>query len=144
MAAGLIVAAAVSWHDDRTPLAPIIRLPLHLAAAAMFVLSLPGEALVFQGLLPIALDRALAILALAWMMNLYNFMDGINGIAGAEAVAITGGYVLLALSVPAAVSYAPLATALLGATLGFLSGTIARKATRLFSWVTLAAFRSGF
>ncbi len=30
----------------------------------------------------------LAILFLVWMLNLYNFMDGINGIASIEAISV--------------------------------------------------------
>lgn len=120
LAAGLIVSAAVSWRDDVEPVSPKIRLPLHLAAAAMFVLSLPEGALVFQGFIPLALDRALTILALAWMMNLYNFMDGINGLAGSETAAIALGYLLIAFGSPVIMAHAPLAAALLGASLGFL------------------------
>lgn len=131
LAAGLIVAAAVSWRDDVTPVPPAIRLPLHLAAAAMFVLSLPVDALVFQGWLPLALDRALTILALAWMMNLYNFMDGINGLAGGETAAIALGYLLIALGSPVIMAQAPLAAALFGASLGFLAWNLRERGNAL-------------
>lgn len=125
--AGLIIAAAVSWRDDVTPLTPAIRLQLHFLAAACFVLALPADASIFQGLLPLALDRALGVLLLAGFMNFFNFMDGINGIAGAEAVAIAGGYLLLSLTT-IALAYAPLAAALLGASTGFLLWNMREKA----------------
>ena len=126
--AGLVALTVLSWRDDVAPLHPLVRFLVHAGAAALFVLSLPPEAAVFQGWLPVALDRALTILALTWMMNLYNFMDGINGIAGAETVAIAGGYLALGATGAAALSYLPLAAAILGASAGFLVWNAREKA----------------
>ena len=124
---GVIVLAAVSWRDDVGHLPAAIRLPVHLAVAALFVWSLPPDARVFQGLLPGWLDAVVAVVALAWMMNLYNFMDGINGIAGAETVAICAGYLALSAVGGAMISYAPLAASVLGASLGFLVWNLREK-----------------
>ena len=126
--AALVALAALSWRDDVSPLPALVRFPVHLGAAALFVMSLPGEATVFQGWLPLSLDRVLTILALTWMMNLYNFMDGINGIAGAETVAIAGGYLLIGVTAATALSYLPLAAALVGASAGFLVWNAREKA----------------
>lgn len=129
--AGLCLAAAVSWRDDITPLPARIRLPVHLLAAAFLVLTLPERATVFQGLLPLWADRAVAIVALGWMMNLFNFMDGINGIAGIETASITAGYLLIGAATAWQISLAPLAAALLGATLGFLVWNLREKGKAL-------------
>ena len=126
--AGLVALAVVSWRDDVRPLPATVRFPVHLGAAALFVMCLPADAVVFQGWLPLALDRALTILALTWMMNLYNFMDGINGMAGAETVAIAVGYLLIGTTAAAALSYLPLAAALAGASAGFLIWNAREKA----------------
>ncbi len=126
--AAVVALAALSWGDDVHPLPALVRLPVHLGAAALFVMSLPTDATVFQGWLPFALDRALTVIALTWMMNLYNFMDGINGIAGAETVAIAGGYVLIGATAATALSYLPLAAALAGASAGFLVWNCREKA----------------
>lgn len=128
LVAGLVAVAALSWRDDKAPLPALLRLPVHFGAAALFVMSLPAEATVFQGWLPFPLDRAFTILALTWMMNLYNFMDGINGIAGAETVAISAGYWLLGATAAATLSHLPLAAALLGASAGFLVWNMRKKA----------------
>src|SRR5262245_51364649 len=69
-AAGLL--ALVSWADDVAAVSPAVRLAVHLCAAATAVAALPEGGLVFQGL-PLVLDRLVAIVALAWFMNLYNF-----------------------------------------------------------------------
>lgn len=117
---GLMLVMAVSWLDDIDPLPARVRFPVHVAAAAILVFTLPHQAMVFQGFLPWWLDRAVAILALTWMTNLFNFMDGINGIAGVETIAIATGYLLVGVASPGGVSLAPLSAALIGATAGFL------------------------
>jgi UDP-N-acetylmuramyl pentapeptide phosphotransferase/UDP-N-acetylglucosamine-1-phosphate transferase len=116
-----VALALVSWADDRKALSPAWRLAAHLAASAAAVMALPGDALVLQGYLPFALDRLVAAMALAWFINLYNFMDGIDGIAGAETVAIAFGYA--AITYASASDSAPLyglALALGASALGFL------------------------
>jgi UDP-N-acetylmuramyl pentapeptide phosphotransferase/UDP-N-acetylglucosamine-1-phosphate transferase len=118
--AGTLILAAVSWRDDVGHVPAWIRLPIHIAIALWFVLALPQEARVFQGWLPFAADRAIAAIALAWMMNLYNFMDGINAITGAETISISIGYVLIALLATHTLPFTPLAAALIGASAGFL------------------------
>ena len=124
--AGAAILALLSWFDDVKPLPVTIRLPVHLGVAALFVLNLPTGALAFQGWLPLVADRIITIIALGWMMNLYNFMDGINGIAGVETIAITCGYLMLGL-VTAPHGYEPLAAALLGASAGFLIWNLRTK-----------------
>ena len=91
-AAGLL---ALSWRDDRGHLPAALRLALHVAAAALGLAALDGDRLVFQGLLPLPLDRLAALLAWVWFINLYNFMDGIDGITGVETAAIGIGLALL-------------------------------------------------
>ena len=75
----------------------------------------------FQGLLPPLLDRLAAGLVWLWFVNLFNFMDGIDGITGVEAASIGLGLFLVAL-VFAETSPAVLFPLLLGAaSLGFLA-----------------------
>jgi UDP-N-acetylmuramyl pentapeptide phosphotransferase/UDP-N-acetylglucosamine-1-phosphate transferase len=129
--AGAALLAYVSWRDDLAPVPATIRFLAHVAASCLFVFMLPDEALVFQGLLPWTLDRLLAVVALTWMINLYNFMDGINGIAGAETLAITSGYLLIAHSTMQAgsgLSYSLMAAVLFGATVGFMIWNARAKA----------------
>lgn len=121
--------AIVSLINDRAHLSATLRLPIHIAAASAYALSLPPDALVFQGAAPLMLDRAATIVALTWMMNLFNFMDGINGIAGSEAIAISAGY--LAVCAVAGLpdsNMAALAAALAGAAAGFLVWNLRRTA----------------
>ncbi len=117
-AAGLL--ALVSWADDVAAVSPAVRLSVHLCAAATAVVALPEGGLVFQGALPLVLDRLVAIVALAWFMNLYNFMDGIDGIAGVETVTIAAGYLAVTTAAGTPSPFEGLALAIAGATLGFL------------------------
>lgn len=117
----LALLALVSWADDRKTLNPVVRLAAHLTASFAAVLSLPPDALVFQGALPFVLDRLVAALAVAWFINLYNFMDGIDGLAGSETAAIAGGYAAIVYAVGAhSTPLYGLSLAVLGGSIGFL------------------------
>ncbi|HEY3918867.1 MAG TPA: glycosyltransferase family 4 protein [Stellaceae bacterium] len=93
IAALATVLALISWYDDLGELAFGWRLAAHLLAAAVGVALLPGPLPVFQGLLPPLLDRIATTLLWAWFINLYNFMDGIDGITCVETIAIGFGTV---------------------------------------------------
>jgi UDP-N-acetylmuramyl pentapeptide phosphotransferase/UDP-N-acetylglucosamine-1-phosphate transferase len=91
------VLAAISWRDDIGGLGAGWRFLAHAAAAILGLLALPETQPVFQGLLPPLLDRAVAVLLWIWFINLYNFMDGIDGITGTETVFIGLGLALIAI-----------------------------------------------
>jgi len=72
-----LILAVVSFVDDLRGLPGAARLLFHLAAAALFACYV---------LLPMnALALALLVLAVAWITNLFNFMDGADGLAGGMA-----------------------------------------------------------
>lgn len=74
-----VVLLLVSFWDDLREIPALWRLAAHLAACGLFVAAvLPGE----YGILL----AAVATLAIAWMANLYNFMDGADGLAGGMAL----------------------------------------------------------
>jgi UDP-N-acetylmuramyl pentapeptide phosphotransferase/UDP-N-acetylglucosamine-1-phosphate transferase len=112
--AGAAALAILSWWDDRGGLSPGLRLLVQACAVAAGIAGLPGAGGVFQGLLPPTLDILAAALLWLWFVNLFNFMDGIDGIAGSEAAAIGGGIAVLAWSYPDRIG---LGAGLLGATL---------------------------
>lgn len=115
--------AIVGFIDDRRPVSKWARLLTQVAAIGVLMLvtrefgplhvpGLPGD-----GLLAVLSTW----LALTWLVNLYNFMDGIDGLAAAEAVTVGlglagclhfGGY-----GAPAIVTGCCLVS---GASLGFL------------------------
>lgn len=93
--AGLLLAA-LSFVDDIRTLSAGFRLlaQLGLIAGLLAAGVLPGP--VLGGLVPSALDMLFAFLAWAWFVNLFNFMDGIDGIAGAETIQIGIGAAVVA------------------------------------------------
>ena len=119
--AAAVGLAAVSWLDDLRGLPVGIRLLAHLAAVVAGLSTFPPEQMVFQGLLPPLADRIAAGLLWLWFVNLYNFMDGIDGITGVETLAIAiGASVCATLAAIAPFPYA--ATVLIGAgAAGFLT-----------------------
>jgi UDP-N-acetylmuramyl pentapeptide phosphotransferase/UDP-N-acetylglucosamine-1-phosphate transferase len=95
MLGGLVGLGAVSWVDDhRRGLSPAVRLAAQIAAVALCLAWLPAEARVLP-LLPALLERILLGLAWLWFINLFNFMDGIDGLAGSETLAVCLGYLAL-------------------------------------------------
>ena len=120
---GAVLLAVVSWIDDLRNLHPAVRLAAHVAAAAVALPALPEQALVFQGLLPLAADRLACLLLLVWFINLFNFMDGIDGIAGVEALSVGAGLVLFAVLYPGGIvvpGFMLYALAIVAAAVGFL------------------------
>lgn len=80
--------STLSFFDDRHHLPIALRFAAHALAAALFVY------FALAGLTPLA--GLLAVLALMWMTNLYNFMDGSDGLAGGMAVIGFAAYALAA------------------------------------------------
>jgi UDP-N-acetylmuramyl pentapeptide phosphotransferase/UDP-N-acetylglucosamine-1-phosphate transferase len=113
--------AAFSFLDDVKGLPIFLRLACHFVAAAAAVWLLPYNATVFQDWLPWYLDRAAATLLLVWFINLYNFMDGIDGITGVETACIgLGAAWVLTLENGFGDGGAYLALTVLAAAVGFL------------------------
>ena len=87
---GAIVIACVSFADDVRRVSPMIRIVVHLAAGVCVVFSgLPPDRIVFPGMtlhLVPALGTVFTVLFVAWFVNLYNFMDGMDGSASGMTV----------------------------------------------------------
>lgn len=104
--------AAVSLADDLFHLPTGLRLLAHAAAAALLVWYLFS---------PIAwAEGVLLALALAWLTNLYNFMDGSDGLAGGMALIGFGAYGVAA-ALAGDAPLAALCAALAGGAAGFLA-----------------------
>ena len=102
-----VAIALVGFLDDVKDLRRDVRLVVHLAIATGCVALLTDEPVLFTAIL---------VLGLAWWINLYNFMDGIDGIAASQSVIYAGG--VLVIGDPA--HSAATVWVLLGASLGFL------------------------
>lgn len=116
---GALALMALSWWDDRHTLPVLPRFAAHAALIALAVLCVPEDRLVFQGVLPLWADRVLAVLGWLWFVNLYNFMDGIDGITGVETLSLGVGLAAVAVlaGLPGLAPYGGVAA---GVAVGFL------------------------
>lgn len=116
------LAAGVGFLDDHSHVAPRWRLLAHFAGALWLLAwlqGLPPLALLGRTLDLGLLGDMLAAFYLVWLLNLYNFMDGIDGIASLEAICVClGGAVLYALVGQPLLALTPLLLA--AAAAGFL------------------------
>lgn len=119
--AGALVAA-VGFIDDHRHIAAPWRLLTHFIAAGWILFWLGGLPPLISGLTMVMtlLGYLLAAFYLVWLLNLYNFMDGIDGIASIEAMTVClGGVVLYWLVDPSGVTWMEPAL-LFAAVAGFL------------------------
>lgn len=117
------VLGALSFVDDRGSLSPVVRLTAHVMVSAAFVYVLfwtasPGI-LGDYGAVTRAVLAVVVVLTVSWMINLYNFMDGMDGFAGGMAVFGFGTYAILGWMSDEAL-FAVLCMILAGAAAGFL------------------------
>jgi UDP-N-acetylmuramyl pentapeptide phosphotransferase/UDP-N-acetylglucosamine-1-phosphate transferase len=118
---GIAVGLAVlSWFDDLGGLPVLVRLLAQVGAIAAVLVITPGDALYFAGLLPAWLDVFAAGVLWVWFVNLFNFMDGIDGIAGTEMATIGLGVTLVAVVAGVANSLPVLGLTMAAAAIGFL------------------------
>lgn len=165
LGSGLLVAT-IGFADDHGHIAARWRLLGHFVAAIWALYWLDGLAPVafFSATIDLGwLGNALAAIYLVWMLNLYNFMDGIDGLASAEAlcVCLGGGliclvtgqlellWVMLALAgavagflcwnyPPARIFMGDAGSGFLGVALGILTLSAAKvSSTLMWSWVIL-------
>jgi len=90
---GSLVIAAVGWQDDLYGVRPGKRALVHLVASVAVMAALGGLPQIRLGSWTLSLGWTGSVLAVAgimWFLNLYNFMDGIDGIASVEAVTMGG------------------------------------------------------
>ncbi|WP_258170645.1 MraY family glycosyltransferase [Burkholderia cepacia] len=105
--------AAMSQIDDRRGLPARVRFSAHLAAVVALIIVFPADA-------PWWLLAGVGF-AMVWLTNLYNFMDGADGLAGGMALFGFGGYAVAALGgAHASPDLVVAGAAVAGAALGFL------------------------
>ena len=119
--AGVALALGlVSWLDDRRGLPVFLRLSAHVLAvgAALYVMRYAAPFL--GGALPPELDLAVTGFLWLWFVNLYNFMDGIDGIAGTETAIVGFGVAVVAALTGAAGGLSLIGVSFVAIATGFL------------------------
>jgi Fuc2NAc and GlcNAc transferase len=105
---GGLAVAIVGFVDDRRSVRARVRIAVHVVAATWAVIWLGGLPPLRIGAALVQLGvggDVLAVLGIVWTLNLFNFMDGIDGIAASEAVFVAGAgsALMLAAGLPASV-----------------------------------------
>jgi Fuc2NAc and GlcNAc transferase len=93
---GGTLIALVGWMDDLKPIPARWRFMIHVIAAGWAIYWIGGVTELTLGPYSMQLGIGgiiLTFLGILWMINLYNFMDGIDGLAGGEALTtgLSGG-----------------------------------------------------
>lgn len=120
---GGVAVALVGFLDDRQQMPVHVRLAVHVMAAvwALYCLGgLPplriGEHLLSLGWV----GNPLAVAAIVWTLNLFNFMDGIDALAASEAAFVAGAGALLGVVSGSTPTVPAVALAFTAACCGFL------------------------
>ena len=95
-----LIIAIVSWIDDVKHTPPLLRFTVHLGTAIAAVVLfggwsdvwLPGAGVIHLGWFGLVVT----VIWIAGLTNAYNFMDGIDGIAGLQAVIAGAAWAVLA------------------------------------------------
>ena len=92
------VIGLVGFMDDIKEVNPRIRLVIHFLTAAIGLYLLNGfkEVLFLGDTVNLGLlGNVLAMIYIVWFLNLYNFMDGIDGIASLQAITVCGAFTFI-------------------------------------------------
>lgn len=121
-----LIVAIKGLVDDIHPLSAKLRLFIQfLVSSALLatLYSLPVNGLDNIDHFPLWLSFVLVLIAGVWWLNLYNFMDGIDGLAASQAIfMLSGAALLIAINTPKVMATTTWAwmVCLAAATLGFL------------------------
>jgi Fuc2NAc and GlcNAc transferase len=118
---GGLGVALVGYLDDRRGLSPLFRMMVHILAtvSALWMLDWSHDLGAMFPLLHGSIAVAIIALAVVWSINLYNFMDGIDGLAASQATFVAAASALFAL-ISSDHTIAALLLLSAGASLGFL------------------------
>ena len=120
---GGAMVATVGFMDDCRSLSAAIRLLVHFVAAAWAVAWLGPVTHIELGSGKLSLGifaYPMSILAIVWFLNMFNFMDGIDGIAASQSVFMCAALAILAWHWEGHSSIAPAALMIGAASAGFL------------------------
>jgi Fuc2NAc and GlcNAc transferase len=121
--AGSIVAIAGHLDDRQKISGATVRLVLHAISAIILVVGvgIPSELAIFERTVNTGIvGSILGVVYLVWLLNLFNFMDGTDGIAASEAIFVALAGAFLSYHVLADASHSAAAVILATSTFGFI------------------------
>ena len=121
--AGVIVAIAGHLDDRQKISGAIIRLGFHALGAIILIVGIgfPSQISLFDRTVDTGvIGSILGVLYLVWLLNLFNFMDGTDGIAASEAIFVCLAGAILNYHVLSDINFISAAIVLAASTLGFL------------------------
>lgn len=80
------IISLVSFIDDIRNIPVFIRLIIHLFCSALSIFIFLYPATILHQELPLYLDFILATIGLTFFLNIYNFLDGVDGITAIESI----------------------------------------------------------
>ena len=121
--AGIIVAVAGHLDDRQKISGATVRLVLHAIGAIVLIvgIGIPSQISLFDRTVNIGvIGSILGVLYLVWLLNLFNFMDGTDGIAASEAIFVCIAGAVLNYHVLSDINFSTASIILATSTLGFL------------------------
>ena len=121
--AGSIVATAGHLDDRQKISGATVRLVLHAVSAIILVVGvgIPSELEIFEQTVNTGIvGSILGVVYLVWLLNLFNFMDGTDGIAASEAIFVALAGAFLNFHVLSDANHSAAAVILAASTFGFI------------------------
>ena len=121
--AGIIVAVAGHLDDRQKISGATVRLVLHAIGAIVLIvgIGIPSQISLFDRTVNIGvIGSILGVLYLVWLLNLFNFMDGTDGIAASEAIFVCIAGAVLNYHVLSDINFSAPSIILATSTFGFL------------------------
>jgi Fuc2NAc and GlcNAc transferase len=121
--AGSIVAIAGHLDDRQKISGATVRLVLHAISAIILIIGvgIPSELALFERTVNTGIvGSILGVVYLVWLLNLFNFMDGTDGIAASEAIFVVLAGAFLNYHVLSDANHSAVAVVLAASTFGFI------------------------
>jgi Fuc2NAc and GlcNAc transferase len=121
--AGVIVAIAGHLDDRQKISGATVRLVLHAISAIILIvgIGIPAQISLFDRTVNTGIAGSiLGVIYLVWLLNLFNFMDGTDGIAASEAIYVCTAGAILNFHVLSNINFSSAAIVLAVSTFGFL------------------------
>lgn len=93
----ILVVAFISFLDDIWDISILLRLITHIIASGVVLYLFVYPRTLFYNELPEWLDYVLSLFLLTTFINIYNFMDGIDGITSVESIHLSATIIILSL-----------------------------------------------